>query len=184
MIILGVCHTVVCDREPEDPDKILYQSSSPDELALVTASKDIGFELIARSSEEVTIYNKILDRNEVFQTLCEFPFNSDRKRMSMILRDNGKIYVYSKGADSVMLPRIKFDSDTDSELQKTTEDNLHKFASEGLRVLVIGYKELSEKDYQKFSDRFDSIRTSKSKNKDDEINKLFDEMERNLNLIG
>jgi phospholipid-transporting ATPase len=187
LVILSVCHTVVCDRDPNDKDKILYQSSSPDELALVQAGKDIGFEMISRSSEEVTIYNKILDREEVYEILVEFPFNSDRKRMSIILRYEGKLYLYSKGADSVMLPRIHFDSDKDMELQKGTEDNLHKFASDGLRVLVIGYKEISDKEFMKFSDKFDKIRTNKAikqKSKESELDKLFDDMEKNLLLIG
>lgn len=162
----------------------MYQSSSPDELALVNAGKDVGYELVARSSQQVTVYNKILDKNEVFDTLVEFPFNSDRKRMSLILRDNGKIFLYSKGADSIMLPRIRFDSDRDIELQKIAEDNLHKFAIEGLRVLVIGCRELSQKEFDKFSMKYDKIRTSKSKTKDEELDKLYDDMERNLHLIG
>jgi len=106
-----------------------------------------------------------IDKEEVFDTLCEFPFNSDRKRMSLILRDQGKLYLYSKGADSVMMPRLKFNADSteDMEQQKQVEDNLHKFASDGLRVLVIASKEISEEEYHKFSDKYDSLRTSKMK---------------------
>jgi len=50
--------------------------------------------------------------------------------MSMILRDQGKIFVYSKGADSVMMTRLKFNADSieDMEQQKQIEDDLHKFA--------------------------------------------------------
>lgn len=34
-------------------------------------------------------------------------FNSDRKRMSVIIRDeNGKIKLISKGADTMMIPRV------------------------------------------------------------------------------
>lgn len=62
LIVLGVCHTVVCDRDEDGKDKVQYQSSSPDELALVNGAKDIGYELVARSSEEVTIYNKITSK--------------------------------------------------------------------------------------------------------------------------
>ena len=74
----------------DNEEVIVYQSSSPDELALVTAGKEIGFELISRSSEGCEVYNKILDRNEEFEVLCEFPFTSDRKRMSLIIRDQGR----------------------------------------------------------------------------------------------
>jgi len=121
---------------------------------------------------------------ETFKILNELPFNSDRKRMSMIIKDGDKYVLYSKGADSIMLPRIKFNHETDMELQKETEDNLHKFASEGLRVLVIGYKIISEEKYKIFVDKYDKLRTSKQKGKDEEIDKLFDDMERGLNLIG
>lgn len=40
---LSVCHTVVCDNEG---DEVVYQSSSPDELALVQGAKEVGFELL------------------------------------------------------------------------------------------------------------------------------------------
>ncbi len=45
---------------------------------------------------------------EIFEVLHEFPFDSDRKRMSVILRkrNDKKIFLLSKGADSVMFPRI------------------------------------------------------------------------------
>lgn len=184
LIILGVCHTVVCDREPDKEDKINYQSSSPDELALVTAAKDIGFELVGRSSQEVSIHNKILNIDENFKTLCEFPFSSDRKRMSLVLRDGDKLFLYSKGADSVMLPRIKFNIDDNHDLQTETENHLQKFAKEGLRVLIIGYKEITEHEFEKFTDKHDKLRTSKAKNREDELLKLYDDMEKQLNLIG
>lgn len=75
LIIMGVCHTVVCDREQNGSNEILYQSSSPDELALVTSAKDIGYELVARSSEEVTIYNSILGKpfSNFHQKIRYFP---------------------------------------------------------------------------------------------------------------
>lgn len=57
--------------------------------------------------------------------------------MSLIIKDGDKILMYSKGADSIMLPRIKLHSEEEMELQKVTEDYLHKFASDGLRVLII-----------------------------------------------
>ena len=104
--------------------------------------------------------------------------------MSMIIKDGDKILMYSKGADSIMLPRIKLHSENEMELQKVTEDYLHKFASEGLRVLIICFKEIEKEKYKDFSDKYDKLRVSKSKTKDEDINKLFDEMERNLTLIG
>ena len=55
---LSVCHTVVCDNDSGD---VTYQSSSPDELALVQAAKDLGFELLGRSTDTVRVRNNIDD---------------------------------------------------------------------------------------------------------------------------
>ena len=43
-----------------------------------------------------------------FDRLHVIEFNSDRKRMSVILRDqhNGQIRIYTKGADDVILARL------------------------------------------------------------------------------
>jgi len=67
-----------------------------------------------------------------------FPFTSDRKAMSMIVKKpNGKIFVYTKGADSSMLA-YSDKKNTDSIIQEVEE-----YAAKGLRTLVFGYKELN-----------------------------------------
>ena len=45
---------------------------------------------------------------EKYKLLEVLEFNSTRKRMSVILRDGttGKIHLYSKGADSILLERM------------------------------------------------------------------------------
>jgi magnesium-transporting ATPase (P-type) len=35
-----------------------------------------------------------------------FKFSSERKRMSVVLRDNGIIKMYMKGADSIVMKRL------------------------------------------------------------------------------
>lgn len=44
---------------------------------------------------------------EVYELLCILDFNNVRKRMSVILRRNGKIRLYCKGADSIIYERLK-----------------------------------------------------------------------------
>ena len=43
--------------------------------------------------------------------MVEFPFDSTRKRMSLIVKHlgSGRYYLMCKGADSIMMPRIKID---------------------------------------------------------------------------
>jgi magnesium-transporting ATPase (P-type) len=52
--LLAVCHTVVVDRDPKT-DEIIYQASSPDELALIQGAKQAGFVLLDKSPTEMTI---------------------------------------------------------------------------------------------------------------------------------
>jgi len=76
-----------------------------------------------------------------YEILAEFPFDSDRKRMSLIVKEieTGKIYIYCKGADSVMVPLITMNP---KELE-TINDHLYKFATRGFRTLVMGMKKIS-----------------------------------------
>lgn len=41
------------------------------------------------------------------ELLHSFEFDSDRKRMSVIIRDEGIIKMYIKGADSIIKARLK-----------------------------------------------------------------------------
>ena len=73
-------------------------------------------------------------------------FNSDRKRMSVILRDkNGVIKLYSKGADNVILARA---SSTDRKYADVTMEHLEAFAKDGFRTLVLAYRVIGEQEYK------------------------------------
>lgn len=57
----------------------------------------------------------------------------------MLVKNQQKYYLMTKGADSIMMPRIKVDVMT----QKKIEEDLYRFACDGLRTLVMGKKEMS-----------------------------------------
>ena len=40
------------------------------------------------------------------QLLEVFPFNSDRKRMSIVIKEKGVLKLYTKGADSIVKGRL------------------------------------------------------------------------------
>ena len=46
-------------------------------------------------------------QREAYKLLFTLEFNSDRKRMTVILEKNGEILVLTKGADNIMEKRIK-----------------------------------------------------------------------------
>lgn len=110
--LLCVCHS--CVTEKDNNGNLSYASSSPDELALVKGAVDMGFVFTERSSKFITFENRYFDSSsnsytEKWEFLAEIPFDSDRKRMSVIVKNiiTGEIYIFCKGADNIMLPRCQ-----------------------------------------------------------------------------
>ena len=83
----------------------------------------------------MTVLNQNTDRMLDFEILAEFPCDSDRKRMSLIVKSSGKVILLCKGADNKMIPLINFNSEG---LKEEVEKELMVFALEGLRTLVVG----------------------------------------------
>ena len=124
-----------------------YSASSPDELALVMGAKDVGIVFYKRTASLISI--KIGgQQTEDYETIVEFPFDSTRKRMSLIIKHAGKYFLMTKGADSIMLPRLSM-KDT-----KQMEADLMNFALQGLRTLVFSKRELSENDFKNFMKQY------------------------------
>uniref|UniRef100_A0AAZ3S5Z2 Phospholipid-transporting ATPase n=1 Tax=Oncorhynchus tshawytscha TaxID=74940 RepID=A0AAZ3S5Z2_ONCTS len=93
--LLSLCHTVM----------LVYQAASPDEGALVTAARNFGFVFLSRTQDTITISE--MDQEMTYEVLALLDFNSDRKRMSIILRfPDGRIRLYCKGADTVIYERL------------------------------------------------------------------------------
>lgn len=64
--------------------------------------------------------------------------------MSVIVKcPDGRIRVYMKGADSIVRERISLNS----SLIETTDSFLLNFSRDGLRTLMIAYKEMSQSEY-------------------------------------
>ena len=94
--------------------------------------------------------NHIKGQKETYEALVEFPFDSTRKRMSLIIRYGGKYHLMCKGADSIILPRVTFATAEEKEHEVKIKADLLHFAIDGLRTLVMGQKELSDKEYSQF----------------------------------
>jgi Ca2+-transporting ATPase len=81
-----------------------------------------------------------------FPRVAEFPFDSDRKRMSTICQQNGDYFLYTKGSPEIILERCQYVqvgnepiSLTDSQRQQILDRN-NEMASQGLRVLGLAYQ--------------------------------------------
>jgi phospholipid-translocating ATPase len=108
ILAMALCHACL----PEVRNGIVdFQASSPDELALVRAARDLGYVLIHRSSQSITLLLKDANNREsqeVYEILDIIEFSSKRKRMSIIVRcPNQRIWIICKGADNMIVPRLK-----------------------------------------------------------------------------
>lgn len=89
-----------CAKSETTSDTLCYEAESPDEAALVYAAKAYGFILLARNADSVTV-RLPSGQDLVFEVLDTLTFDSNRKRMSVLVRHAiTKEYVlYTKGAD-------------------------------------------------------------------------------------
>ena len=117
---------------------------------------------------------------KTYELLDILDFNNVRKRMSVIVRQNGLIKLYCKGADSVIFERM----DPSCEMIKeTTVEHLNKFASEGLRTLCLANKIIDENFYQSWKYRLNEASCS-LENREDKVDACYEEIEKNLILLG
>uniref|UniRef100_A0A7I4YCM6 Phospholipid-transporting ATPase n=1 Tax=Haemonchus contortus TaxID=6289 RepID=A0A7I4YCM6_HAECO len=130
-----------------------YDSESPDELALVEAAREYGVRLLRRRFDEVNIHIRASGQIVKYKLLHTLPFDSDRKRMSVIVQEcTGKkrIILLTKGADASVLPILANEYIT-SEIGKEevfkAQEHLSDYAKEGLRTLCLAKKYLSEEEY-------------------------------------
>lgn len=82
------------------------------------------------------------------QLLHLFEFDSDRKRMSVIVRDRGVIKLYVKGADSII--RSRMSSQMEQPFWEEINKKLEYFSKKGLRTLCLAFKVITEEEYSAF----------------------------------
>ncbi|ORZ07642.1 hypothetical protein BCR42DRAFT_336388 [Absidia repens] len=175
---LMTCHTVIPEVDKTSGD-IIYQASSPDEAALVKgASSVFGYCFYARRPH--SIHCTIDSHEHEYQILNVCEFNSTRKRMSVVLRDpQNRIVLYCKGADTMILERLK----SDCPYVNATLSHLEEFASEGLRTLCYAMREISEKEYAQWAHVYEKAATTLT-NRADALDEAAEMIEQNMTLVG
>lgn len=141
----------------------------------------MGFEFVNRTSSfiEIQLFTGEIQQWEVF---AEFPFDSTRKRMSLIVkrRDNEDYLIMCKGADSVMIPRLIQDQNVISVIQR----HLEGFANDGLRTLIVAQKKLDAPTARTIISKFEALKISRDPQKEIKLEKFYSSIEENLNLVG
>lgn len=153
----------------------VYQASSPDEVALVTWTECVGLELVFRdlSTMKVRTSNDQVMSYTILQT---FPFTSERKRMGIVVKDEstGEIFLFMKGADTVMSSIVQYNDWLDEECGN--------MAREGLRTLVVARKCLTEEQYLDFEARYNQAKVS-IQERGVRMSAVIETLERDLELL-
>jgi phospholipid-translocating ATPase len=189
VLALALCHNVTPTTEEEDGKMVTtYQASSPDEIAIVRWTEAVGLKLLSRDRQSMTLQS--CDSGNVVvraRILNVFPFTSEGKRMGIVVKfyqgsttsssdEDGEIWFYQKGADTVMTSIVAANDWLDEETAN--------MAREGLRTLVVGRKKLSAQVYQNFSSKYAQASLALN-NRDVAVASVVgDYLERDLELLG
>ncbi|XP_077398687.1 phospholipid-transporting ATPase ID-like [Vanacampus margaritifer] len=175
--LLALCHTVMPEEKQEG--ELYYQAQSPDEGALVTAARNFGFVFRSRTPETITVEE--MGKLVVYELLAVLDFNNVRKRMSVIVRNpEGKLTLYCKGADTIIYERLHPSCNT---RMGVTTGHLNGFAGDGLRTLVLAYKDLDESYVKEWMQRHHEASTT-IEERDEKLHELYEEIENDLLLLG
>jgi magnesium-transporting ATPase (P-type) len=159
---------------------VSFNASSPDELALVNAAKYFGVEFADRTEDNYVII-KYNNESFKFKLLNIFEFNSDRKRMSVIIKDgNGQIRLICKGADSAIFKRSNSDS---FYTQRYITQQLENFGKRGLRTLIIAQKYITPDEYKGIAKDIIKAYSSPSYKKE-LLTKCYESTEKDMEIIG
>ncbi|CAK75838.1 unnamed protein product (macronuclear) [Paramecium tetraurelia] len=171
---LSLCHNVT----PIIEDGIRsFQASSPDEIALVQISEQMGIQLISRNAEQMVIQtpNKV----ENFKIVYEFPFSSERKRMGIIVQSDSidGYFFYLKGADQIIKNKVP-------EVQRGfLMDEAEMLSREGLRTLVMTQKYITSEEFKKWQVEYEEAKSSMD-DREIKVNHALEQLEQGMEFLG
>ncbi|WAR13438.1 ATP9B-like protein [Mya arenaria] len=179
---LALCHNVTpvyedkneetaalqTEADMQSQQTVVYQASSPDEVALVKWTESVGLPLVQRDLNSMQLRapsGALLS----YQILDIFPFTSESKRMGIIVKDedSGEIVFYLKGADMVMQSIVQYND--------WLEEECGNLAREGLRTLVVARRILTADQYQDFQSRYHQAKMS--------VQGVVESLERDMELL-
>ena len=169
---IAICHSVIISMDG-------FSSESPDEEALVSTASELNAKFVSRVPDE-SISIELGGNLSCFQHLSTIEFDSNRKRMSVIVKaPNGQIILYTKGADSIM-SNLLYQGE-DGWLQ--CKEQVDSWAEQGLRTLVFGWRLISDEEWADFSQRMQEASAS-IENRDQRIKDVGATIEHDLILLG
>ncbi|XP_072313283.1 phospholipid-transporting ATPase VD isoform X2 [Eucyclogobius newberryi] len=168
----------------------LYEAESPDEAALVYTARAYHITLKGRSADSLLVELPMGGSVHV-PLLHVLPFDSNRKRMSVVVRHplTGQVVVYTKGADSVLMdltrsPKaLQLSENVYRHIRLQTQQHLDSYAREGLRTLCIATKTMEEEEYAVWL-KTQLLAESSIENREELMLYSAQALETNLTLLG
>ncbi len=177
---LALCHD--CSIQKKDDGSEDYLAMSPDSIELVKSARLQGFGLTDSGNSNIRRIN--LNNGEGskdFELLQIIEFSSDRKRESVIVKDQNLIKLYIKGADSIIKERLS--PNTNSEILEQCSNYVNKFSDQGFRTLFVGMKILTQSEYDKFSNELNQA-NMELEGKEQKVNEVIATIEKDVYLLG
>lgn len=189
VLALALCHNVTptLEEDEEGQPTTSYQASSPDEIAIVRWTEQVGLRLSHRDRRSISLQFTGSDKTAVKVEIWNlFPFTSESKRMGIIVKflrntsgnsgEDGDIVFFQKGADTVMTSIVAANDWLDEETAN--------MAREGLRTLVVGRKNLSKEQFAAFQTAYATASLSLSGRDAAMAAVVKEHLEHDLELLG
>jgi phospholipid-transporting ATPase len=143
---LALCNTVI----PSTIEgKVVFQASSPDEIALVLGARRTGIELKSRTIDECVV--TMFGEDVTFEVLASNEFTSERRCMSVVVRfPDGSIYLLVKGADESLKELSNNSGSPDAAAALSAAD---QFAVKGLRTMLVGKRRMASEEYEEWAEK-------------------------------
>ena len=190
MTALATCHSgMVEEKEFNLNKKLLYQASSPDEVAILNFARKYKYIFLGRKDNNKIIIKKPVNSelSEItFKIPFQFEYSSERKSMSVVLQNISnpeEIYLFMKGADNVILNKLAKNNKVNKAVIKNLKNSLDIYAKEGLRILAVAYKKLTLEEMNQYHKEFHKASKS-TYNKKEKIEQLSKFVETDLIFLG
>jgi phospholipid-translocating ATPase len=167
------------DYEPK------YEGDNADDLVLCQTASNFGVRMISRSAQNIIV--RYIDSTNTqkqdleYEILCLLPFDSTRKRMSIIVRLNDQIFLFIKGAESSIWPHLS--TLNESDMKSIIEQHSLSFAEQGYRSLLVAYRQLTLREFESWFERYRHAANSLD-NREEAISDAATEIEVDLMLAG
>lgn len=182
-LALALCNTIQPFKDEEKEHGIIYEGSSPDEVALVETAAELGFRLLSRTTRSITLQLNS-GAKKVYNILATLEFTPDRKMMSVVVEDSDtkRITLYNKGADSFVRSQLSRGPDVQSHMERV-DSALTEMSSTGLRTLLVCARDISRSQFETWNKRFVEV-GKLLHNRSEEVDRVCLEMEKDLRLVG